>query len=146
MNKIRVLFICTGNAARSQMAEAFLKKYAGDKFEVYSAGLDPKGINPYTKKVMEEIGIDISDQYSKSVRKYMGKVHIGYMITVCEKAERLCPIFPGVGVRLFWPFDDPAAVEGTDQEKTEKFREIRDQVETKAKSWLEEMRSEGRIK
>lgn len=139
----RVLFLCTRNSARSQMAEAFLKKYAGDRFEVYSAGLEPKGIHPYTKKVMEEIGIDISDQYSKSLREFMGKVHIGYLITVCDNAEKKCPILPGVSFRLFWPFDDPAAFEGTEDEKLSKFREIRGQVDERIKSWLKDMDNEN---
>ena len=140
MNKIKALFLCTGNSARSQMAEAYLRKYAGDKFEVYSAGLEPKGINPYTKKVMEEASIDISDQSSKSIRDFIGKLHFGYLITVCSEAEKQCPIFPGVSFRLAWPFEDPAAFEGTDEEKLEKFREVRDQIDKKIRSWLEEIK------
>jgi arsenate reductase len=99
------------------MAEAFLRKYAGDQFEVYSTGLEPKGINPYTERVMREIGVDISGQYSKHVREYMGKMHFGYLITVCSDADAKCPsIFPGVGQRLHWSFDDPAALVGSDEE------------------------------
>ena len=135
MNKIRVLFLCTGNSCRSQMAEAFLRKYASDRFEVFSAGLEPKGINPYTIRVMEEIGIDMSAHRSKSLLEYMGKVHFGYLITVCDRAEQKCPVFPGMGVRLHWPFEDPARLEGTEEEKLAKFRQVRDQIEAKVKEW-----------
>lgn len=140
MNKTRVLFLCTGNSARSQMAEAFLRKYAGEKFEVYSGGLDAKGINPYTIKVMDEIGLDISNQKSTPLKKYLGKVHFGYLITVCANAEANCPIFPGISKRLYWGFEDPAAFEGSDQDKIAKFREIRDKMEVKIKDWLTEQR------
>ena len=138
-SKPRVLFLCTGNSARSQMAEAFLKKYAGDRFEVHSAGLDPKGINPYTRKVMEEIGVDISDQYSKGLGEFLGKMRIAYLITVCDNAEKKCPTLPGVSFRLYWPFDDPASLEGTEDEKLARFREVRDQVDKRIKSWLNGM-------
>ena len=89
MSKVKVLFLCTGNSARSQMAEAFLRKYGGDEFEAYSAGLEPKDINPYTERVMEEVGISLSGQYSKHVKEYMGKVHFAYLITLCDEAEKL---------------------------------------------------------
>lgn len=139
MGKIKVLFLCTGNSARSQMAEAFLRAHAGDRFEPYSAGLEPQGINPYTVRVMEEIGFDLSDQRAKHVEEYMGKAHFGYLITVCAQAEERCPkVFPGVGQRLHWEFEDPAAFEGTDQEKLEKFRQIRDQIAQRINEWLDE--------
>jgi len=138
MEKPRILFLCTGNSARSQMSEAFLRKYGGDKFEVHSAGLDPTVINPFTVKVLEEIGIDTSGQFAKSLDSYLGKVHFSYLITVCSKAEERCPIFPGMGTRIHWPFEDPAAFIGSDEEKMEKFREIRDQIEKKIKSWIAE--------
>ena len=138
LNKTRVVFLCTGNSARSQMAEAFLRNYADDKYEVYSAGLKAQGIHQYTIQVMEEIDIDISEQYSKPLNKYLGEKHFGIIITVCEKVEKECPIFPGVSTRLYWPFDDPRAVEGTEEEKLEKFREIRDQIEEKIKEFIKE--------
>jgi len=139
--KTRVLFLCTGNSARSQMAEAFLRHYAGDRFEAYSAGLEPKGIHPLTVRVMEEIGIPLTGQYSKDVSEYMGKLHFGYLITVCANAEDRCPTtFPGVGQRLHWTLDDPAAVEGTDEIKLAKFREIRDQIDRRIREWLEQLR------
>ena len=142
MEKPRVLFLCTGNSARSQMAEAFLCKYGGDQFEVHSAGLDPTVINPFTVKVLEEIGIDTSGQYAKSLETYLGKVHFSYLITVCTNAEERCPIFPGMGTRIHWPFEDPAAFQGTDEEKTEKFREVRNQIEEKIKGWIAELKQE----
>ena len=136
--KPRVMFLCTGNSARSQMAEAFLKKYAGGRFEVYSAGLEPKGIHPLTTRVMAEVGIDISDQHSKDLAQFLGKVHFGYLITVCSRAEEeKCPTFPGIGVREHWALDDPAAVEGSEEDKLLKFRHVRDQIEERIKTWLE---------
>ncbi|MEI8132468.1 MAG: arsenate reductase ArsC [Leptolinea sp.] len=135
-NKAKVLFLCTGNSARSQMAEAFLRKFAGDNFEVYSAGLEPQGVNPYTIRVMEEIGYNMSSHRSKSLTEYMGKNHFGYLITVCGGADKNCPIFPGMGMRMHWGFEDPAAFQGSDDEKLEKFRQVRDQIAEKIQSWL----------
>ena len=138
MNKIRVLFLCTTNSARSQIAEAFLRSYAGDRFEAYSAGIEPKEIHPLTKKVMDEIGIDISGQYSKSLKDYMGKIHFGYLITVCDEADKKCPTtFPGMGQRLRWSLEDPAQFVGTEEEKLKKFREIRDQIKNRVKEWVD---------
>ena len=137
--KAKVLFLCTGNSARSQMAEALLRKYAGDRFEAYSAGLEPKGVNPHTVRVLDDIGIDTSQHRSKSLREYLGRVNFGYLITVCSDAEQNCPIFPGVSVRLHWPFEDPAKFEGTHEEKLAKFREVRDQISARLKAWLVEM-------
>ncbi len=136
MNKTRVLFLCTGNSCRSQMAEAFLRKYAGDQFEAYSGGFEPKPIHPLTIQVMEETGVDMSGQYSKPLAQFMGKVHFGYLITVCSDAEDKCPIFPGMGIRLHWPFEDPAAFKGPEAEQLAKFREIRDQIDKKVIAWL----------
>lgn len=141
MKKAKVLFLCTGNSARSQMAEAFLRKYGGDRFEAFSAGLRPTGIHPYTKQVMEEIGIDMSGQYSKGLDQFLGKEHFGYLITVCDRAEQECPIFPGVSVRLHWPFEDPVAFKGSEEEKLNKFREVRDQIEARVRLWLAEVAS-----
>ena len=122
------------------MAEALLKRYGGDAFDAYSAGLQPAGINPFTIQAMEEIGIDMSLHSSKSVSQYMGKVHFGYMITVCSNAEKKCPaVFPGMGKRMHWPFEDPAALKGSDQDKLAKFRQVRDQIEKQIKAWLSEV-------
>ena len=135
--KIRVLFLCIRNSARSQMAEAFLRSYAGDRYEAYSAGVSPGEIHPLTRKVMSEVGIDISGQHSKSLREYMGRIHFGWLITVCSQAEKECPTsFPGIARRAAWEFEDPAAFVGTDEEKLAKFREVRDRIEQKVKDWV----------
>lgn len=140
MAKTRVLFLCTGNSARSQMAEAFLRKYAGERLEAHSAGLKPKGINPLTIKVMNEVGINISNQISKGIDTYLGKVLFQYLVTVCDDAEKNCPtVWPGVNHRLHWSFEDPASFEGTDEEKLAKFRQIRDLIEQRVKTWTEEL-------
>jgi arsenate reductase (thioredoxin) len=136
--KPRVLFICTGNSARSQMAEAYLQKYGGDRFDVSSAGLEPSIVNPLTVQVLAQAGIDWSAAKSKGLDEFLGKVHFGYVITVCSRAEERCPIFPFVGQRLHWPFDDPAAVEGTEEEKLAAFIRVRDEIESKVKDWLVE--------
>jgi len=139
MDKQRVLFLCTGNSARSQMAEAFLRKYAGEAFEAHSAGLEPKGVNPLTVTVMKEVGIDISDQTSKGIETYLGKVLFQYLITVCDDADRNCPtVCPGVNTRMHWSFEDPAKFEGTADQKLAKFREVRDLLEKKIKEWVVE--------
>ncbi len=137
--KMRVLFLCTGNSARSQMAEGLLRHYADDRFEVYSAGLEPKGMNPLTVRVMEEAGIPLTGQRSKDVGEYVGRVHFSHVITVCSRADDKCPVFPDISQRLRWPFDDPAAVEGTDEDKLARFREVRDQIDRRIREWLTEM-------
>jgi arsenate reductase len=136
--KPKVLFLCTGNSARSQMAEAYLRHYAGDQYDVFSAGLNPKGINPYTIRVMEEAGIPLGDQWSKDVKEYLGHVNFGYLITVCNHAEEHCPrTFLGVSKRLHWDLEDPAAFAGTNDEIVAKFREVRDQIDAKVKAWMD---------
>lgn len=140
MSRPKVLFLCTGNSARSQMGEALLRYHAGDEFEVHSAGLEPKGINPFTVQVLNEMGIDVSGQRSKSVSEYLGHVNFGYLITVCSDADARCPTtFLGVSNRMRWPLDDPAAFEGADEEKLRKFRQVRDQIDQKIRDWLKEM-------
>lgn len=137
--KEKVLFLCTGNSARSQMAEAFLRHYGGDRFEAYSAGLEPKGLNPLTIQVMEEIGFDMSGHRSKGVDEFLARVLIQYLITVCDHAEKNCPTaWLGKAKRLHWSFEDPAAFEGTPEQKLEKFRQIRDQIRAKVLAWLAE--------
>jgi len=139
MDKTRVLFLCTGNSARSQMAEAFLRRYAGDKYDVFSAGLEPKEIHPLTRQVMQEVNIDLQGHYAKHVREYMGKMHFGYLITVCADAEEKCPsAFPGVSHRLHWPFEDPAAFMGKNDKKLQKFRKVRNRIDEQIKKWLAE--------
>jgi arsenate reductase len=121
------------------MAEAILKKHAGDRFEVYSAGLESEEIHPYTLEVMEEAGYDLTDHYSKRLDEFLGEMHFGYLITVCQKAEEECPTFPGVSQRLYWPTEDPVVFEGSEEEQLEKFRRTRDQIEARILDWLEEV-------
>ena len=139
MRKQKVLFLCTQNSARSQMAEAFSRHHAGDRFEVYSAGCNPTAeVHPYAVEAMEEVGIDISDQYPKGLRTYMEKVGFNYSIIVCARAEKDCPkTFPGVGTRLVWIFDDSRAEDVLEEEMLNTFRVIRDEIEQKILDWLE---------
>ena len=132
-----VVFLCTGNSARSQMAEAFLRKHGSDRFDAYSAGLDPKGIHPLTVRAMAEAGIDVSGYRSKGVSDFLGKKSFQYLITVCDRAEKNCPTaWPGIVHRLHWTFEDPAAYEGSEEAKLDKFREVRNQIEKKVLDWL----------
>jgi arsenate reductase len=134
--KPRVLFLCIENRARSQMAEALLRKHAGDQFEVYSAGFDPAPIHPNVYRVMEEVGLDLDGQFAKGVDLFFNKVYFGILVTVCEKAEEKCPTFPGLGERHHWPIKDPVAVSGTEEEKLQAFREARDAIESRILDWL----------
>jgi arsenate reductase len=139
MDQNRVLFLCTGNSARSQMAEAFLRRYGGEKYECYSAGLQPKGIHPLTIQVMQEIGYDLAGQTSKGVNDFLGRIFINQLITVCDHAEKNCPtVWPGIVKKEHWSFEDPAAFEGSPDEMIAKFREIRDLIEQKIRLWLSE--------
>lgn len=141
MNNQRVLFVCIHNSARSQMAEAYLKKFGGESFEVESAGLEPGILNPFVVDVMKEDGIDISNNKTKSVFDFFkqGKMY-SYVITVCdEAAAEQCPIFPGICKRLHWSFPDPSAIKGSDSEKLEDTRVIRDQIKEKIISWINEL-------
>jgi arsenate reductase len=135
-----VLFLCTGNSCRSQMAEAFLRHMAGNRFKVLSAGLDPAAeVHPLAVRVMAEKGIDISGQRPKSVKAYLGRETAQIVITVCDRAAQRCPTtWPGALERIHWPFDDPAAFEGDEPAKLVKFREVRDQVEQRLRTWLGE--------
>lgn len=140
MAKANVLFLCTANSARSLMAEALLRKHAGERFEPFSAGLAPAGVNPFTERVLRETGLDTSGLRSKPFREYMGKMHFGYLITVCAEAEKNCPTtFPDIGKRLHWHFEDPAAFTGTDEEKLSKYRQSRDEIENRIVNWLNEI-------
>ena len=126
-SKPKVLFLCTGNSARSQMAEGYLRHVAGDEFEAMSAGIEPKGLNPLAIEAMNEIGIDISRQTSKDVVKLLGQ-HIPYVVTVCDNARERCPIFPRTYKFLHWSFEDPAAAQGSPEEKLAVFRRVRDEI------------------
>jgi arsenate reductase len=120
---IRVLFVCTGNSARSVMGEALLRSKGGDAFEVHSAGTEPKGVNPLTLRVLAEAGLDASWARSKSVTEYLGQ-RFDYVITVCDEARQVCPVFPGVHESLHWGYEDPAAAEGTEDERIAVFRRV----------------------
>ena len=122
-----VLILCTGNSARSQMAEGLLREIAGDKFDVESAGVAPSSVRPEAVAVMGEIGIDISSHRSKSVDEFADKP-FDYVITVCDNARESCPVFPGDVERIHWSFDDPASVQGTEEVRLDAFRKIRDQI------------------
>lgn len=136
--KKNVLFICVHNSGRSQMAEAFLRASAGNKFDVESAGLEPREINKLVIQVMKEMDIDISGNTSDSVFDFYkeGRLY-DYVITVCDESiETQCPIFPGITRRLHWAFPDPSSVSGTDEEKLSKVRKIRDDIHKRIMTWL----------
>jgi len=141
MQKPRVLFLCTGNSARSQIAEAFLRAYADEHFEVYSAGLEPKGfILPEVLIAMKERGLDMDGQTSKSVTEYLGKLHFAHVITVCGDAEENCSaVFLNMGIHEHWPFDDPAKFQGSDTERLEFVRDVRDQIDRQILQWLKDL-------
>jgi len=133
-----VLFVCTGNACRSQMAEGFLRKYAGDQFSVYSGGTQPKEtIHPLAVQVMAERGIDISGQQPKGVDQFLGRLGVRHLIIVCKDAEHKCPrVFPGAVKRCLWPFDAPDAFEESDAERLSRLRRLRDEIDVKIRDWL----------
>lgn len=140
MDKKRVLFVCEHNSARSQMAEAFLKEMAGDKFEVESAGLEPGKLNPLAVEAMKKVGIDISQNKTKSVFDLFkqGKLY-NYVIMVCDESQSgKCPVFPGAKQQLHWSFVDPAGLQGSQEEQLAKTRTIREQIRHKIKEWLQE--------
>ncbi|HYJ85798.1 MAG TPA: arsenate reductase ArsC [Pyrinomonadaceae bacterium] len=123
----RVLILCTGNSARSQMAEGLLRDMAGERFEVVSAGVSPTHVRPEAIEVMREIGIDISGHRSKSIDEFSGH-EFDYVITVCDNANQECPIFPSKTERIHWSIEDPAAVEGEEQVRLAAFRSVRDEL------------------
>lgn len=133
--KNRVLFLCTGNSCRSQMAEGWLRHLAGERFEVLSAGTNPVGVNPQAVKVMQEVGIDISLQQSKHVAEFQGQ-RLHYVITVCDHAQASCPTEPRGDVRLHWSFDDPAHALGSVLERVQVFRRVRDEIGAQIQAWL----------
>jgi len=125
--KQRILILCTGNSARSQMAEGLLRHEAGDRFEVFSAGTKPGQVRPEAIAVMRELGIDLSGHRSKHVDEFAGQA-FDYVLTVCDNAKESCPIYPGHTNRLHRSFDDPAAVQGSDPERLAVFRRVRDEI------------------
>jgi arsenate reductase len=128
-SKKRVLILCTGNSARSQMAEGLLRHDAGDRFEVFSAGTKPSSVRPEAIAAMRELGIDISGHQSKSVAEFAGQ-RFDYVLTVCDHAKESCPIFTGTTAAIHHNFEDPAAFQGSDEEKLAAFRRVRDQLRT----------------
>ena len=138
---MKVLFVCVHNSARSQMAEALLNQICGDEFEAHSAGLEPGTLNPLVIEAMQEIGMDISQNKTKSVfDEYKSGKMFAYVITVCDEASaERCPIFPGVTKRLQWSFPDPSKFAGTDEERLARVREVRDAITDRIQEWCNEV-------
>ncbi len=135
MNRIRVLVVCTGNSARSLMAEALFRTHGQGDFEVHSAGTEPKGVNPLTERVLDEAGIDRSWARSKSVTEFLDQT-FDYVITVCDQARESCPVFPGASETLHWGYDDPAAVEGSEAERLAAFRSTLTMMATRIQAFM----------
>lgn len=133
--KLRVLFLCTGNSARSQMAEGWLRHLAGDRYDVCSAGTQPVGLNPGSIEAMAEVGIDISHHRSKSATEFTA-MPFDYVITVCDRAKETCPRWPGATHLLHWSFDDPAAVTESAEQRRQVFRRIRDEIAASIREFL----------
>lgn len=133
--KKKVLFLCTGNSCRSQMAQGFLRAYGGDQYEAHSAGTKPSIVNPLAVEVMREIGIDISGERSKNVTEYLGQ-HFSLVVTVCDNAKEYCPVFPAPCLRQHWPFQDPAGATGSREQQLAVFRAVRDQIAARIRSFL----------
>jgi arsenate reductase len=143
--KQRVLILCTGNSARSQMAEGLLRTLAGDRFEVKSAGSKPSSVNPLAIAAMAERGIDIRSQRSKHLGEYLNQP-FDYVITVCDNAAETCPLFPGPARRIHWSFPDPAVVVSSESERLAAFGHLRDALETQLRSWLATLPTEPSLK
>jgi len=135
MRKLRVMFVCTGNRARSQMAEGFLRHFAGDRFEVYSAGTVPKGLSPITVEVMREVGIDVSAHRSKSVEEFVGE-DFDYVITVSDVARAACPRFDRSRRQLHWSVTDPADLEASGVVSMEAFRAAREELRSRIEEFI----------
>ena len=136
-DKKRVLILCTGNSARSQMAEGLLRQDGGEAFEVESAGVEPSRVRPEAIEAMREIGIDISNHRSKSVDEFAGQA-FDYVITVCDNAQERCPVFPAQTRRIHWSFDDPAAAIGDERARLAVFRRVRDEIRSRLREFIEE--------
>jgi arsenate reductase len=135
-----VLFLCAANSARSQMAEAFLRHYAGGSFDVFSAGARPAGIHPLTTEVMNEVGLDLRDQRSKGIAELLGKLTVHHAVIVCQEVEPDCPTTWPFALSLArWPFENPAAGEGSTTELLPRFRAVRDRIDAKIRDWLQEL-------
>jgi arsenate reductase len=139
------LFLCTGNSCRSQMAEAILRARAGDRFRVASAGMAPQPIHPLTLRVLAEVGISTDGLRPKEAGEFLGKKSVRHAIVVCEAAQEQCPRFyPMANEMHFWPFEDPASFEGSEEETVAKFREVRERIADRIDDWLRELDGEGR--
>jgi arsenate reductase len=132
-----VLFLCTHNSARSQMAEGLLRHLAGHGFEVASAGTEARGVNPLAVRVMAERGIDIAGHTSKTLDRFLGD-RWDHVVTVCDGANEACPVFPRAGARLHWSFEDPSAAAGSEAERLAVFRRVRDEIQARVTTWLRE--------
>ena len=135
MKKQKVLFLCTQNSARSQIAEGLLGHLAGDRFEAYSAGTEATHVRPLAVRAMDEVGVDISAQESETLGRYL-REPFDYVITVCDEANEACPFFPGANERLHWSFPDPSKAQGTEEERLEVFRRVRDDIEDRIRREL----------
>jgi arsenate reductase len=133
----RVLFLCTHNSARSQMAEALLRRLGGDRFAVASAGTEARGVHPLATRVMAEIGVDVRGHTSKTLDRFLGEAW-DYVVTVCDSANESCPVFPGATTRLHWSFDDPSAATGSGEQRLAVFRRVRDEIQARVEAWLGE--------
>jgi arsenate reductase (thioredoxin) len=132
----RVLFLCTHNSARSQMAEGLLRAYAGERFEVASAGTEQTRVNPLAVRAMDELGIDIGGHESKTVDRFLGEPW-DFVVTVCDSANEACPVFPGATRRVHWSLDDPSRATGSDEERLATFRRVRDEIAARLRAWLD---------
>jgi arsenate reductase (thioredoxin) len=139
MTKPRILFLCTHNSARSQMAERLLRHLGGDRFEVASAGTVATRVHPLAARVMEEIGLDLRGHSSKTLERYLGE-RWDYVITVCDQAGERCPLFPGPARRIHWSFEDPSAATGSEADRLATFRSVRDAIRERLRTWLAERR------
>ena len=136
---LKILVLCTGNSCRSQMAEGFFRHHGGSSLKIRSAGLNPKGVHPNAVRVMAEVGLDISSHRSKPVGDFVDEP-FDFVITVCDNAAANCPVFTGAGEKMHWPFDDPDAATGTENEILAEFRRVRDEIDARVTKWLEERR------
>ena len=134
-DRVRVLFLCTHNSARSQMAEGLLRQLAGDRVEVHSAGTEATHVRPLAIRAMDEVGVNISEQESKTLDRYLHEP-FDYVITVCDEANEACPFFPGAQSRLHWPFEDPSKAEGSEEERLVVFRRVRDGIRDRVQAEL----------
>lgn len=137
VSRPRVLVLCTHNSARSQMAEGLLRALAGDRLEVASAGTEATGVHPLAVRAMDEVGVDVRGQASKTLDRFLGQPW-DYVVTVCDRAGERCPVFPGPARRIHWSFEDPAAATGGEEERLRVFRRVRDQIAERLRSWLAE--------